>query len=650
MFKRILAFAFFAALAVNLHAQNLTTVSASNIQDINGSKLAAGQLCFLGTDQSDNPISFGIGGGGQALRRGYCSPVTAGVVTSFTVPNPASTLPSGIYYRVTVKDSSTGQEVLRYAGVTFAGATFNFDNYQPVIQGASLAPLTGNSVSGNLAVTGNVAATGTVTGSNIPANIIQQIFSSGVGQTQRTAFNVMAGLTCSDNAGTSRTDCRLGTLTTVSFSATPTFDASTAASFKLTLTGNVTSSTLSNAVAGEPVSFEICQDATGGRTFVPPANVLNMGTIVSAANACSTQEFWFDGSNAVSSGPMQSAGSEFIVNNLTVGAMGSFKNLDGIRFADSFSGTGTTQINSAENDCGTTNCLVIVPATVAAGNGQSLLTKDNVFVWDMRTGSPTAQGTQLRTNVRDIDNGNVRSKMLLIDPVQPSSAMSSGSSSVSFEALSFIEGSMASRGTLEAINGTEVVDTGTTNSSATIIGGEFDAIVQGTAANNVTDVRGALAGCSLTGAGSITTCTGVYAQKPTNTGTGTIANAYSFHAEKPTVGTANNLSGLFDGDVQISGALAFTVTPTNNSFVNVGTNTSGTSSVGVFVRPGALGNGSFLAGGTQTGAQLAPITFSDATVAGIGLRARADTTAAAYVQALNVGLQVDTPGSARALQ
>jgi hypothetical protein len=71
MFKRILAFAFFAALAVNLHAQNLTTVSASNIQDINGSKLAAGQLCFLGTDQSDNPISFGIGGGGQPLRRGY---------------------------------------------------------------------------------------------------------------------------------------------------------------------------------------------------------------------------------------------------------------------------------------------------------------------------------------------------------------------------------------------------------------------------------------------------------------------------------------------------------------------------------------------------------------------------------------------------
>jgi hypothetical protein len=182
--KLFLVFATVASFAVQSHAQNLTTVSASNITDINGAKLAAGQLCFLITDQQDNPISVSIGGGGQALRRGYCSPVTAGAVSpTFTVPNPASTLPSGIYYRVTVKDSSTGQEVLRYSGVTFAGATFNFDNYAPVNLG-SFAPLSGNSVSGNLAVSGNIAATGTVTGSNIPSSILQQIFNSGVGLTR----------------------------------------------------------------------------------------------------------------------------------------------------------------------------------------------------------------------------------------------------------------------------------------------------------------------------------------------------------------------------------------------------------------------------------------------------------------------------------
>lgn len=170
MKKLLLAFAIFVSFAVCAHAQNLTTVSASNITDINGTKLAAGQLCFLITDQQDNPISVSIGGGGQALKRGYCSAVAAGVVTSFTVPNPASTSPSGIYYRVTVKDSSTGQEVLRYTLVSFTGTTFNFDNYAPVNLG-NFAPLTGNSVSGNLAVSGSVAATGSVTGSNIPGSI-----------------------------------------------------------------------------------------------------------------------------------------------------------------------------------------------------------------------------------------------------------------------------------------------------------------------------------------------------------------------------------------------------------------------------------------------------------------------------------------------
>jgi hypothetical protein len=326
--KLLLLSVFLCVLCGKGFAQNLTTVSASNITDINGSKLAAGQLCFLITDQSDNPISVSIGGGGQALKRGYCGTVAAGVVTpTFTVPNPSATSPSGIYYRVTVKDSSTGQEVLRYTLVSFTGATFNFDNYAPtnLAQGA---PLSGTVVSGNLSGNGNATFTGTVTGSNIPSSILQQIFSSGVGQTQRTAFNMMAGLTCSDNAGTSRTDCRLGTLTTVSFSATPTFDASTASTFKLTLTGNVTSSTLSNAVAGEPISFEICQDGVGSRTFVPPTNVLNMGTIVSAAGTCSTQEFWFDGSNAISSGPMQNSGGSIIPGTLSVTGTSTLANVN----------------------------------------------------------------------------------------------------------------------------------------------------------------------------------------------------------------------------------------------------------------------------------------------------------------------------------
>jgi len=145
----------------SVYAQNLATVTASNIQDINGSRLASGQLCFQATDQADQIISFQIGGGGQALRRQYCSPVTNGAVASFTVPNPANTQPAGIYYRITVRDSSTGQEVLRYTQVAFAGAAFNFDNYAPTVT-TTTTPST-NATMGNLTINGNLSVTGAMT-------------------------------------------------------------------------------------------------------------------------------------------------------------------------------------------------------------------------------------------------------------------------------------------------------------------------------------------------------------------------------------------------------------------------------------------------------------------------------------------------------
>src|SRR5258708_5706280 len=77
MKKLLVLFAIIASFAVGFsndaHAQNLTIVSGSNITDINGTKLAAGQLCFLITDQQDNPISVSIGGGGHARKLGDCS-------------------------------------------------------------------------------------------------------------------------------------------------------------------------------------------------------------------------------------------------------------------------------------------------------------------------------------------------------------------------------------------------------------------------------------------------------------------------------------------------------------------------------------------------------------------------------------------------
>jgi hypothetical protein len=92
---------------------------------------------------------------------------------------------------------------------------------------------------------------------------------------------------------------------TVGFSATPAFPASTQIQlFKMTLTGNVSSSTLTLAGLTAPclVIFAITQDATGGRTFAWPSNVLAGPVINPGANETTSQLFFWDGTNAIALG------------------------------------------------------------------------------------------------------------------------------------------------------------------------------------------------------------------------------------------------------------------------------------------------------------------------------------------------------------
>jgi hypothetical protein len=87
-------------------------------------------------------------------------------------------------------------------------------------------------------------------------------------------------------------------LSTVAYSTTPVFDASQGSSMKLTLTGDVTSSTLTNATAGQPLFVILCQDPAGGHLFVSPANLKWNADLVQTANYCSAQGFIFDGTTA----------------------------------------------------------------------------------------------------------------------------------------------------------------------------------------------------------------------------------------------------------------------------------------------------------------------------------------------------------------
>jgi hypothetical protein len=87
----------------------------------------------------------------------------------------------------------------------------------------------------------------------------------------------------------------------VGFSSTPAFTNSNQLTlFDMTLTGNVTASTLSG-VKGV-VAFILRQDATGGRTFAWPANVFGGTVIGSSANQITVQFFAFDGTNAYNIG------------------------------------------------------------------------------------------------------------------------------------------------------------------------------------------------------------------------------------------------------------------------------------------------------------------------------------------------------------
>lgn len=89
----------------------------------------------------------------------------------------------------------------------------------------------------------------------------------------------------------------------VRFSAAPTFNAALGNVQEITLTGNVTSSMLTNAVAGEKLNFVICQDGTGSRAFRWPAQMRGAMTIGSTASKCSAQEFVYDGRNAYALSP-----------------------------------------------------------------------------------------------------------------------------------------------------------------------------------------------------------------------------------------------------------------------------------------------------------------------------------------------------------
>lgn len=84
-----------------------------------------------------------------------------------------------------------------------------------------------------------------------------------------------------------------------SFTATPTFNANLSNVFELgTMTGNVTSCTITNPSNGQTIQIRVKQDATGGRTFAAPSGAKIVGSVGATASAASILTLTYSAADA----------------------------------------------------------------------------------------------------------------------------------------------------------------------------------------------------------------------------------------------------------------------------------------------------------------------------------------------------------------
>ena len=105
-------------------------ITATSIQDASGTPLPSGLLSFQATDQTGAPLVFHVGGTGTVVSKPITTPINAGAINSFQVPDPSQAAPADFYYRIVITDAS-GLPVLIYRNVPVMGTTWSFDTYTP---------------------------------------------------------------------------------------------------------------------------------------------------------------------------------------------------------------------------------------------------------------------------------------------------------------------------------------------------------------------------------------------------------------------------------------------------------------------------------------------------------------------------------------
>jgi hypothetical protein len=128
-------------------SQQFVSVIGSKISDASGTLLQNGLIQFVGTDNTDTPISFRIGGGGIATTKPASASVINGVIASgFQVPDLTNVVPSATYYRITIIDISVSppKTVSTFPYVRVLGpSAFDYDELAPYQLGAVMPSLSG---------------------------------------------------------------------------------------------------------------------------------------------------------------------------------------------------------------------------------------------------------------------------------------------------------------------------------------------------------------------------------------------------------------------------------------------------------------------------------------------------------------------------
>lgn len=270
--------------------------------------------CYTAAALPSTPTSVGLGSVTNNVQtQASIVPNTAPSAAQILIGNAGGTAYAPQTISVDVSFASTGHAtVVGLEGVPFC-AGFTPTNGQFVQYTTGGTP---NPCYGAASTSGSFSAGGDLSGSS-SSQVVKGInsvplctgFTPANGQVLQytTTSSPDPCYTAASVSGTGQA----GQYTTTTFSATPAFTASsnTNNSWAITLTGNVTGSTLASSAAGQYLAFKICQDSTGSRTFAWPTGFSAATSIFPTASTCTEQAFFWDGSAAQPLGPAQVTGS-----------------------------------------------------------------------------------------------------------------------------------------------------------------------------------------------------------------------------------------------------------------------------------------------------------------------------------------------------